>query len=198
MDHDARFRALFDEHYPAVARYVLSRGHQAADADDLIAETFEVAWRRMDAVPSGRTAIPWLLTVARNLSRNARRKSRRELAFIDSLAKTVSASAELQVEDRQELAEVMRALGELKTLDRGLILLVAWDGLTPSEAGRVLGLLPTTARSRLHRARQRLSARFTHAQMAAVSPPEGSERPTALAAHLTSVTNADDQDGSVP
>jgi RNA polymerase sigma-70 factor (ECF subfamily) len=50
------------------------------------------------------------------------------------------------------------ALGQLRSVDRDLILLVAWDGLSPSAACSVLGLRPVTARSRLHRARQRLAA----------------------------------------
>jgi DNA-directed RNA polymerase specialized sigma24 family protein len=53
---------------------------------------------------------------------------------------------------------VRRALRQLRDVDRDLILLVAWDGLSPSQAGSVLGLRPVTARSRLHRARQRLAA----------------------------------------
>ena len=60
-----------------------TRGHGPADADDLIAGTFEVAWRQMDKLPEGREALPWLLGVARNLSRNARRKSQREAAFVN-------------------------------------------------------------------------------------------------------------------
>ena len=64
----------------------------------------------------------------------------------------------MPIEDRAASAEVMGALAQLKPVDRDLILLVAWDELTPSEAGQVLGLRPVTARSRLHRARQRLSA----------------------------------------
>jgi hypothetical protein len=50
MSSEARFRGLFDAHYSGVARYVLARGFQAADADDLIAATFEVAWRRLDTL----------------------------------------------------------------------------------------------------------------------------------------------------
>jgi RNA polymerase sigma factor (sigma-70 family) len=160
MTHEARFRALFDEHYPAVARYVLSRGHQTADADDLIAATFEVAWRRLDKVPSERDAIPWLLTVARNLSRNAQRKTVRERSFLDDIAHLTTGSTEMRTDERADAAAVMRALGELGTLDRDLVLLVAWDELSPSEAGRILGLHAATARSRLHRARRRLSASF--------------------------------------
>lgn len=157
MSRDARFRALFSDHYPAVARYVLARGYQPADADDLIAATFEVAWRRLDAVPADREAVPWLLTVARNLSRNAYRKAQRELAVVDRLANDVPVWAGPVGDDRSDWSQVRAALAGLKPLDRDLVLLVAWDELTPSEAGEVLGLRPVTARSRLHRARQRLA-----------------------------------------
>jgi RNA polymerase sigma factor (sigma-70 family) len=157
MTRDARFRALFSDHYPAVARYVLARGYQSADADDLIAATFEVAWRRLDGVPPGREAVPWLLTVARNLSRNAYRKTQRDLAVLDRLASRDPVPTGTIGNDRPDWTKVRAALGSLKPVDRDLILLVAWDELTPSEAGEVLGLRPVTARSRLHRARQRLA-----------------------------------------
>ena len=157
MNRDAEFRSLFLETYPVVARYVLARGYQTADADDLIAGTFEVAWRRLEAVPTDREAVPWLLAVARNLSRNAYRRSRRELAMLDRLAASEPVWAEMRVGDRGDWDAVRTALAALKPLDRELILLVAWDELTPSEAGQVLGLRPVAARSRLHRARQRLA-----------------------------------------
>jgi RNA polymerase sigma-70 factor (ECF subfamily) len=155
---ERRFEEIFEAHYRAVARYLRTRGHAAADADDLIAGTFEVAWRRLDQLPPGREAVPWLLTVARNLSRNARRKSQREAVFVEGLAPVTVGSAEMKIEDRAAGVEVMAALAQLKTIDRDLVLLVAWDELSVAEAGQVLGLRPVTARSRLHRARQRMSA----------------------------------------
>jgi RNA polymerase sigma-70 factor, ECF subfamily len=170
-----RFDALFEEHYRAVARFVRTRGHGPADADDLIAGTFEVAWRQMDKVPEGREALPWLLGIARNLSRNARRKSRREASFVGELSTVTVPWAEMPIEDRAASAEVMGALVRLKPVDRDLILLVAWDELTPSEAGQVLGLRPVTARSRLHRARQRLSALLAESgALASGTPPASS------------------------
>ena len=155
---EERFEAMFDEYYRAVARYLRTRGHTAADADDLIAGTFEVAWRQIDKLPQGREALPWLLAVARNLSRNHRRKSQREASLAQGLGTVTVPWAELPIEDRAASAEVMAALARLKPVDRDLVMLVAWDELSPSEAGQVLGLRPVTARSRLHRARQRLSA----------------------------------------
>jgi RNA polymerase sigma-70 factor, ECF subfamily len=174
VTREARFDALFEEHYRAVARFVRTRGHGSGDADDLIAGTFEVAWRQMDKVPEGREALPWLLGVARNLSRNARRKSRREASFVNELSTVTVPWAEMPIEDRAASAEVMGALGQLKPVDRDLILLVAWDELSPSEAGQVLGLRPVTARSRLHRARQRLSALLAASGASASGTPPAS------------------------
>ena len=90
--------------------------------------------------------------------RNARRKSQREAVFVEGLAPVTVGSTEMTIEGRAASAEVMAALAQLKTIDRDLVLLVAWDELSVAEAGQVLGLRPVTARSRLHRARQRMSA----------------------------------------
>jgi RNA polymerase sigma-70 factor (ECF subfamily) len=69
MSDETRFRALFDQSYPTVVRYAYNRGHRGPDAEDLVSATFEVAWRRLADAPDGEDATPWLLAVARNLSR---------------------------------------------------------------------------------------------------------------------------------
>jgi RNA polymerase sigma-70 factor (ECF subfamily) len=188
MSAEARFHELFGEHYPAVARYVLARGFQAADADDLIAATFEVAWRRLDAVPAGEDALPWLLSTARNLARNADRKARRERTLVNGLAHARSPWSEAGLERRAEWDGVRLALAQLRPVDRDLILLVAWDGLSPTRAGSVLGLRPVTARSRLHRARQRLTA-LLHDQGISAPPETGSEPATTTATHTQEERN---------
>jgi RNA polymerase sigma factor (sigma-70 family) len=179
MSPEARFRELFDAHYSGVARYVLARGFRAADADDVIAATFEVAWRRLDRVPAGTGALPWLLTVARNLARNEERKMTRERSFQHGLASAAAPAAETNADGRAEWDAVRVALGQLRPMDRDLILLVAWDELSPSQAGTVLGLLPMTARSRLHRARQRLAALLDQEGVAAPPAPTGGYAPAA-------------------
>lgn len=67
MNAEIRFREMFNDSDPAIAQYARQRGHQQADANDLVAATFEIAWRRLDKVSAGEEALPWLLTVARNL-----------------------------------------------------------------------------------------------------------------------------------
>lgn len=156
MDAEARFRALFEATYPTVARYARHRGLAGHDAEDLLSATYEVAWRRLDVVPSGQGALPWLLTVAHNLIRNHRRRVVRDRALVERLP------APEHVPPPREPGglgwqEIRRALDALSDDDRELVLLVAWDGLGPAQAAAVLGLTPAAARTRLHRARTRLA-----------------------------------------
>lgn len=158
MDAQARFRAVFEATYPAVARYARHRGLSGEDAEDLVAATYEVAWRRLDAVPGGDQTLPWLLTVALNQFRNQHRRLVRERALLERLPAPASASPPPELPG-VSWRDIRRALDALAANDRELLLLVAWDGLSPAQAGSVLGLTPVAARSRLHRARRRLAQR---------------------------------------
>jgi RNA polymerase sigma-70 factor (ECF subfamily) len=150
-DATARFEALYAEHGDAVLRYARRRTARAA-ADDVVAETFLVAWRRLDRVPAEPRA--WLLAVARRTLANQRRGERRRLALAAQLADVPRAEVYTEGGDRR----LMVALASLRESDREALLLVHWDGLKPAEAAEVLGVTGLAFRSRLHRARRRLAA----------------------------------------
>jgi RNA polymerase sigma-70 factor (ECF subfamily) len=154
MDDTARFRALFDDTFGAVRRYVDHRGVTGGRADDLVAETFIVAWRRLDDVPAERP-LPWLLTVARNLWLNQRRSDRRYAALRQRLPLP---RPEPPPTEPGDFGAIRRGLAALDAADREIICLAAWDELTATEIGEALGCTPGAARVRLHRARLRLTA----------------------------------------
>src|SRR5262245_1600604 len=125
MDAATRFHALFQAHYPAVRRFAHHRAVVGADAEDLVAEVFSVAWRRLDDVP-GDDALPWLLAVATNVWRNQARSARRYRAALIRLPRPEPAPPPPEPAD-PGLAQALSAL----TLDeREILRLVAWDGLT--------------------------------------------------------------------
>ena len=76
MDPETRFRAVFDAAYGPLCRYARHRGLTGPDAEDLVAQTLEVAWRRIGDVPVAEP-LPWLYAVAHNLWRNRTRRDRR-------------------------------------------------------------------------------------------------------------------------
>jgi RNA polymerase sigma-70 factor, ECF subfamily len=156
MDRETRFRALFECAYPALSRYARHRGLTGADAEDLVAGTLEIAWRRIDEVPTD-DPLPWLYAVARNLWRNKLRRDRRR----GSILTRFHASLSPQVGDDPgglSPGALRAAMASLSDDDQEVLRLVAWDGLTPAAVSQVLGCTPVAARSRLHRARARLAA----------------------------------------
>jgi RNA polymerase sigma-70 factor (ECF subfamily) len=168
MDDAVRFRALFEATFAAVRRYVHHRGVPPGRADDVVAETFLVAWRRLADVPHD-DPLPWLLAVARNVARNDQRGHRRYEALWRRLPVPPPTGPPDDPPDH-DLAAVRRALDALDEADRELLVLVTWDDLTPTQAARALGCTPGTARVRLHRARRRFAAALDAAKR---STPDG-------------------------
>jgi RNA polymerase sigma-70 factor (ECF subfamily) len=152
MGDPAAFRALFEATYDPVRRYVHRRGVTGGSADDIVAETFVVAWRRFGDVPDD-DPLPWLLAVARNLWLNQRRSERRYRALIGRLPPPLPAPPPAEPDD---VTAVRAALAALDADDQEVLRLLAWDGLSSARAARVLGCSAGAVRVRLHRARQRL------------------------------------------
>ncbi len=142
---------------PRVMAYAL-RHVEPSEAEEVVAETFLVAWRRYAEVPP--QPLPWLLVVARNTIANLRRSGRRRAALRDrmrDLERLAEPAPAAEVSALQR-ADVLAALAVLSAAEREALLLVAWDGLAPAEAARVAGCTTAAFHVRLFRARRRLRA----------------------------------------
>ena len=164
MDRVDRFNELYQAQYELVLRYALRRTDPET-ARDAVAETFLIAWRRLDAVPADHAqATPWLYGVARNVLANADRSQRR--------AERVTAKLRHQRlpefapdADRAilECARLERALARLTLADQEALRLVGWEELDVAEAALAMGCSSSTMAVRLHRARRRLDRALTAA-----------------------------------
>src|SRR5215468_3332589 len=81
-----RFDALFEAHHSDLVAYCGWRAGSASDAQDVVAEVFLTAWRRLDDVPGGDAARVWLYATARRMLANQRRARRRRAALVERLA----------------------------------------------------------------------------------------------------------------
>jgi RNA polymerase sigma-70 factor (ECF subfamily) len=166
------FAGLFDRHAAVVHRYLGRRVGQLAD--DLLSETFLIAFRRRAAYEAERVEVrPWLLGIATNLVHgHVRSEQRRYRALARAAAEPPLPGADPgEFTDRLD-AQAMRgplaaALAGLKTRDRDVLLLFGYGQLSYEEIAAVLGIPLGTVRSRLNRAR-----RQTRAALGTASPFE--------------------------
>jgi RNA polymerase sigma-70 factor, ECF subfamily len=157
-DRRDEFEELFAAHYWAVRDFVLRRV-PASTAEDVVAETFLIAWRRLAEIEDD--PLPWLLGVARRVVANQLRADRRRGALRDRLRGTVGASAPEWEPPVDAGSDLGQALASLSQREREALLLVAWEGLDAPRAARVLGCSAATFRVRLHRARRRVAGQLS-------------------------------------
>ena len=108
-DH-AAFERLFRAHLPAVRAYARRR-IDATTAEDVVAETFVVCWRRLDDVPDD--PLPWLLGVARRCLANRRRSDDRRSALAERAGAELPGSTARDVADPSASATACSAVSRL-------------------------------------------------------------------------------------
>jgi RNA polymerase sigma-70 factor (ECF subfamily) len=143
-----RFDEIYAEHVDAVRAYVRRRAPESV-VEDVVADVFVVALRRIDDVPG--TALPWLYAVARKTLANERRKRSRAIPLAPEIA------YEPEPVGDSQLAAAFAALSDA---DQEILRLVAWEGLSSREAARALECSPLACRVRYHRAKSRLASRL--------------------------------------
>jgi RNA polymerase sigma factor (sigma-70 family) len=156
---EERFRLLVAQHERVLLAFAMRRVPDTADALDVVADTFLVAWRRLDAVPVGDAARLWLYTACRHAIGNHYRGTGRRSRLADRLRQEGTDRSTPDPGVAVATAAVVRAaMQRLDPEDREVLHLTGWEGLSPAELAVVLQVPPPTARTRLHRARKRLRA----------------------------------------
>ncbi|GAA4741002.1 hypothetical protein GCM10023350_26930 [Nocardioides endophyticus] len=147
-----RFEAVAPELIEPLRRF-LARRTDAATADDVLAETLLVCWRRVAELPE--EPLPWAYGVARNCLLNAERSVRRQERLAAKIA-TVDPPFEAAPAPAEADGDLVVALAALRPDDAELLRLWAWEQLTPAEIATVLDITANAASIRLHRAREKL------------------------------------------
>ena len=172
-EREERFRALYAAHHLDVLRFVARRAHQDA-AEDVVAEAFLVAWRRLDDAPRRPDDVrAWLFGVARHCLLNAGRGHARREALAVRVAAVGGAGEDGlheadSVAARLDLAAAWRRLTEA---EQEVLALTVFEDLTSPQAGAVLGIPAAAYRLRLMRARRSLRRHLGAGDSAESSEP---------------------------
>jgi RNA polymerase sigma-70 factor (ECF subfamily) len=154
---EARFRAVYEATYDDLLRFAQRRVDRT-HAEDVTAEVFLVAWRRLDDMPERiDDARPWLFGVARAAMLNHHRGERRRDALAVRVADVTATNGSPAPDDESaSRLDLAVAWGCLSPAEQEVIGLTVWEGLRSAQAGTVLGCSATAYRLRLVRARRSL------------------------------------------
>lgn len=166
-NHDAdRDRSRLEDLYRAHARHVLAYARRRVpyeDANEVVAETFLTAWRRLEAVPDH--ALPWLLGVARKVVSNQRRSAKRRGALVSKLERIRPRASMTQTEAADLVSAAVDSLPERQ---REALKLCFWDDLDAATAAKVAGCSRRVFAARLYRGRRRLARELAALDMSFV------------------------------
>ncbi|MHB8429778.1 MAG: RNA polymerase sigma factor [Acidimicrobiales bacterium] len=151
-DCDRLLRALYLDHSGRLCAYAYRCGVPRHDIDDVVAEVFMVAWRKLNAIPDPPGDRLWLLGVARNVIAKRRDRAWRHLRLMERL----KGSDHLVTWAPEGHMELRDAIRRLPAREREVVHLVEWEGLSHDEVAVVLGCSANASRIRLHRAKERL------------------------------------------
>jgi RNA polymerase sigma-70 factor (ECF subfamily) len=167
---DHAFCAIYEQHGPAIHAY-LARRVAAEHVDDLAAETFTVAWRKLPSDVD--EPLPWLYAVARREVLAHRRKlagGSRLVARLAAFAPRTAEDAALAHAEMGLEAPLAAAFARLTDTEKEALLLVAWEELDYAQAGRVVGCTAATFSARVSRARAKVRDALTATPLAEERP----------------------------
>jgi len=155
VNRQQHFEAIFSTHYGAVHRYALRRAEPPL-AEEVVNETFLIAWRRLDDVPDN--PLPWLYVTAGNILTTRRREAHRHERRSAAAAAEPPRAARDPADRFAERDAALRAFATLSEPDREALRLVAWERLSIAEGARAAGVSRPAFAMRVSRARRRLAA----------------------------------------
>jgi RNA polymerase sigma-70 factor, ECF subfamily len=171
---------------PGLRAFAVSLCGSVTMADDLLQEALLRAWSNSDKFQRGTSLRAWLFTILRNVYYSQYRKRSREVQDSDGIYSR-GIAVEGDQESHLDLVDFRRALAKLPAEQREVLTMVGASGLSYEEAAAICGVEIGTIKSRLSRARTRLSELLglnerresrSNRALVAASGPRGAEDPT--------------------
>ena len=156
MSECPEFKGLLVNAIPNLRAFALSLCGNSNLADDLVQETLVKAWHKQSSFQTGTNIKAWLFTILRNEFYSQMRKRGREISDSEGTLTERMASHPEQ-NGKMDLQDFKRALTTLPEEQREAIILVGASGLSYEEAAEVCSVAVGTIKSRVSRARVRLS-----------------------------------------
>ena len=150
------YSRLVRKHSKALLRYSLRRLDDPISCEDVVAETFLIAWRRWDDLPAPGRELAWLYGIAFRVVSNYRRSRDRRVRLHTRLAFERDSHLAPDDHDVPDMEPILRAIDALRTSERELLEFVYWERLTYRDIALIVGVSENAVGVRINRAKRNL------------------------------------------
>ncbi len=149
------FRQLYDSTSGKVARYVQKVAGNHSLVDDVVVQTYTVAWQKSASFQGNGRVTTWLIGIARNILFREVRKGKTHVPFEEEYS-GADTESQFQVEIRSTQLAVKAALEGLKVKHREILELVFYQEFSYTEVAALIGIPVNTVKTRVFHAKQAL------------------------------------------
>lgn len=154
----AEFTRLVNDHSRSIYRYVMRRLSDWSSCEDVVSETFLIAWRRRDQLPPQDRELAWLYAIAfRVISNQRRSRDRRNRLTVRMALEREERGFEAN-DDNLEVESIMNVVKYLRSDERVLLEHVYWERLPYRDIAVILGISENAVGTRINRAKRNLKS----------------------------------------
>ncbi len=154
------FEALLENCRPQIERFVRFKISQAADAEDVLQDTYITAYRKLAELKNKASFKAWIISIARNKCSDYFRKKAAVLEIpIENLSERVLSSGRYGISVAHTVHKTLDLLGDK---DKQILYLYFWKELPQAEIARLLNVPLGTVKSRLHTAKQNFKNKYPY------------------------------------
>jgi RNA polymerase sigma-70 factor (ECF subfamily) len=157
------YLTLLNSYKPRIFSYILRTIRNYHDAEEIALDTFVRCFKSLKSFDRSKTFSTWIYTIAHNLTIDFLRKNRKHYEHLDDRPVDEMEIADNKIKepatdyDKQiKLSKIERAMAQLASLDREIVILFHKEEKTYQEISTILKIPATTIKTRLHRARLKL------------------------------------------
>ena len=153
------FNQIHEEYEQDIYRFSFWLSGSSEDARDITSETFIRLWTAENNIKA-ETVKGYLLTIARNVYLQSIRKHKKLVDLTPDIIDTSPSPCEI-TESQFELQNVVKAIQKLPEIERSILIMKTYVGLSYQEIAHLVGLPISTLKVKVHRARTKLASTKT-------------------------------------
>lgn len=154
MDDNEFFSSVFEEVKEMLVGYFIANGINSNDVEELVNETFLLAWKYRTTLKEKRKVKNWIFTIARNVLKAYKRTLMKQRRFFTNLNENISLQKEIR--DNEDTTLLLDIIDKLPQMYKDVFILFYVEQRSLKEISEIIGVSENSCKVRLFRAREKI------------------------------------------